>query len=73
MAPNPINLKGLVIYMAPNPINLWGLATAGNRRMNLRGWFLEAITSFSRFPAELGPETRSDGSGSKNGAQRTQN
>ncbi len=26
-----------------------------------------------RFPAELGPETRSNGSGSKNGAERTQN
>ena len=25
------------------------------------------------FPAELGPETRSNGSGSKNGAERTQN
>ncbi len=25
-----------------------------------------------RFPAELGPETRSNGSGSKNGAERTQ-
>ncbi len=28
---------------------------------------------FGRFPAELGPETRSNGSGSKNGAERTQN
>jgi hypothetical protein len=27
---------------------------------------------FGRFPAELGPETRSNGSGSKNGAERTQ-
>jgi hypothetical protein len=26
-----------------------------------------------RFPAELGPEIRSNGSGSKNGAERTQN
>jgi hypothetical protein len=26
---------------------------------------------FGRFPAELGPETRSNGSGSKNGAERT--
>ncbi len=28
---------------------------------------------FGRFPAELGPETPSNGSGSKNGAERTQN
>ncbi len=28
---------------------------------------------FGRFPAELGPETRSNGPGSKNGAERTQN
>ena len=28
---------------------------------------------FGRFPAELGPETRSNGSGSKNGAETTQN
>ncbi len=28
---------------------------------------------FGRFPAELGPETRSNGSGLKNGAERTQN
>ncbi len=28
---------------------------------------------FGRFPAELGPETRSSGSGSKNGEERTQN
>ncbi len=28
---------------------------------------------FGRFPAELGPETRSNGSGSKNGAERTHN
>ncbi len=28
---------------------------------------------FGRFPAELGPETRSNESGSKNGAERTQN
>ncbi len=28
---------------------------------------------FGRFSAELGPETRSNGSGSKNGAERTQN
>jgi hypothetical protein len=28
---------------------------------------------FGRFPAELGPETRSNGSGSKNVAERTQN
>ena len=28
---------------------------------------------FGRFPVELGPETRSNGSGSKNGAERTQN
>ncbi len=28
---------------------------------------------FGQFPAELGPETRSNGSGSKNGAERTQN
>ncbi len=28
---------------------------------------------FGRFPAELGPETRSNGSGSKNGAGRTRN
>ena len=28
---------------------------------------------FGWFPAELGPETRSNGSGSKNGAERTQN
>jgi hypothetical protein len=28
---------------------------------------------FGRFPAELGPETRSSGSGSKNGAERTHN
>ena len=27
---------------------------------------------FGRFPAELGPETRSNGSGSKNGAEGTQ-
>ena len=31
------------------------------------------IFGFGRFPAELGPETRSTGSGSKNGAERTQN
>ena len=31
------------------------------------------ILVFGRFPAELGPETRSNGSGSKNGAGRTQN
>ena len=31
------------------------------------------ILGFGRFPAELGPETRSKGSGSKNGAERTQN
>ncbi len=29
--------------------------------------------AFGGFPAELGPETRSNGSGSKNGAERTQN
>ncbi len=28
---------------------------------------------FGRFPAELGPETRSNGSGSENGAERLQN
>ncbi len=28
---------------------------------------------FGRFPAELGPKTRSNGSGSKNGAECTQN
>ena len=28
---------------------------------------------FGRFPAERGPETRSNGPGSKNGAERTQN
>ncbi len=28
---------------------------------------------FGRFPAELGPETRSNGSGSKNNAERTEN
>jgi hypothetical protein len=27
MAPNPINLYGLVAYMAPKPINLYGLVT----------------------------------------------
>ncbi len=30
------------------------------------------ILVFGRFPAELGPETRANGSGSKNGAERTQ-
>jgi hypothetical protein len=29
--------------------------------------------AFGRSPAELGAETRSNGSGSKNGAERTQN
>ncbi len=28
---------------------------------------------FGRFPAELGPETRSNGPGSKNGAESTHN
>ncbi len=28
---------------------------------------------FGRFPAELGPETRSNGSGSTNGAERNKN
>jgi hypothetical protein len=31
------------------------------------------ILVFGRFPAELGPETRSNGSGSENGAERTEN
>ncbi len=38
----------------------------GNKNYNFR-------LVFGRFPAELGPETRSNGSGSKNGAERTQN
>ena len=38
----------------------------GNRNYN-------CYLVFGRFPAELGPETRSNGSGSKNGAERTQN
>ena len=37
----------------------------GNRNHNV--YFV-----FGRFPAELGPETRSNGSGSKNGAERAQ-
>ncbi len=38
-------------------------------------WIMESIICiwfFGRFPAELGPETRSKGSGLKNGAERTQ-
>ncbi len=31
------------------------------------------VLVFGRFPAELGPETRSNGSGLKNDAERTQN
>ena len=31
------------------------------------------IFGFCRFPAELGPETRSNGSGSKDGAERNEN
>ncbi len=38
----------------------------GNKNYNL-------YLVFGRFPAELGPETRSNGSGSKVGAERTQN
>ncbi len=30
-----------------------------------------SFVSFGQFPAKLGPETRSNGSGSKNGAERT--
>ncbi len=42
------------------------LLRAGNENCNL-------YVGFGRFPAELGPETRSAGSGSKNGAERAQN
>ncbi len=38
----------------------------GNNKFNL-------YLFLGRFPAELGPETRYNGSGSKNGAERTQN
>ncbi len=57
MAPNPVNLQGLVIAMAPNPMNLKGLviAMAPNQRKNSRSLKVMIEPSKKRGPGRDGP------------------
>ncbi len=50
-----------------------GAETTYLRLKNIRNQNYDCYLVVSRFPAELGPVTRSNRSGSKNGAERTQN
>ncbi len=53
--------------------NRTGPAGQNSPSLRIGKTYLKSYLVLGRFPAELGPETRSNGSGLKNGAKRTQN
>ena len=69
--PNKIHGVWLVGWRGPFPRKASGLLSSPSLRMGNEDFNLYLV--FDRFPAELGPETRSNGSGLTNGADRTQN
>ena len=65
--------KGIepLVVMAEDVATNWAYSTYLRLEYVIKN--IICILVFGRFPAELGPETRSNGSGSKNGAERSHN